>query len=42
MQDQVLSNKVFEQEVQGGSCTTGAAGVNSESSLKKNNNDNHR
>ncbi|XP_006345157.1 uncharacterized protein [Solanum tuberosum] len=40
-QDQGLSDKVIEQEVQGGSCTTGAAGVNSESSLRKTNNDKH-
>ncbi|MCD7458237.1 hypothetical protein HAX54_037600 [Datura stramonium] len=40
-QDQVLSNKVIEQEVQGGSCTTDAAVVPSESSLGKTNNDKH-
>ncbi|KAM3269167.1 hypothetical protein P3S67_031131 [Capsicum chacoense] len=40
-QDQGLPNKVVEQEVQGGSCITGAAGVTSESSLGKTNNNKH-
>lgn len=40
-QDQGLSNKVIEQEVQGGSCTADAAAVTSESSLGKTNNDKH-
>ncbi|XP_055826355.1 uncharacterized protein LOC129894725 [Solanum dulcamara] len=40
-QDHGLSNKVVEQEVQGGSFTTDAAGVTSESSLGKVNNDKH-
>ncbi|KAK4350336.1 hypothetical protein RND71_029649 [Anisodus tanguticus] len=41
MQPQGLSNKVVEQEVQGSSCTTDAAGVTSEPSLGKTNNDKH-
>ncbi|XP_060204993.1 uncharacterized protein LOC132632883 [Lycium barbarum] len=40
-QDQGLPNKVVEQEIQGGSCTTDAAGVTSESSLGKTNDGKH-
>ncbi|KAK4362281.1 hypothetical protein RND71_017522 [Anisodus tanguticus] len=39
--NQGLSNKVVEQEVKGGSCTIDAAGVTSEPSLGKTNNDKH-